>query len=73
MRLNRPFFQVVARLLEGKLLVARGAFESGMAVLREAFDTCRRTGWRASYPEFMGALAEALGGSGRFGVKRSTP
>ncbi len=61
-------FQVVARLLEGMpLLVARGAFERGMAVLHEAFDTCRRTGWRASYPEFMGALAEALGGSGRFG------
>jgi predicted ATPase/DNA-binding winged helix-turn-helix (wHTH) protein len=65
MRLNMPFFQVVVRFLEGKLLVARGEFASGTAVLREAFDTCRPTGWRASYPEFMGALAEGLAGLGR--------
>ncbi len=59
---NMPFMQVVARFLEGKLMVARGEFASGVAVLRDAFDTCRRTGWRASYPEFMGALAEGLAG-----------
>jgi len=64
---NIPFMQVVARFLEGKLLVARGEFASGTAVLREAFDVCRRTGWRASYPEFMGALAEGLAGLGRPG------
>jgi len=66
-RSNMPFFQVVARFLEGKLLVARGEFASGTAVLREAFDTCRRNGWRASYPEFMGALADGLAGLGRLG------
>ena len=36
-------------------------------MLRDAFATCRRTGWRASYPEFMGALAEGLTGLGRLG------
>jgi predicted ATPase len=61
------FWQVVGRFLQGKLLVARGEFEKGTAALREAFDTCRRTGWRASYPEFMGALAEGLAGLGRPG------
>jgi predicted ATPase len=64
---NMPFFHVVVRFLEGKLLVARGEFANGTAVLRDAFDTCRRTGWRASYPEFMGALAEGLAGLGRLG------
>ena len=64
---NMPFMQAVARFLEGKLMVARGEFASGTAVLRNAFDTCRRTGWRPSYPEFMGALAEGLAGLGRLG------
>jgi predicted ATPase/DNA-binding winged helix-turn-helix (wHTH) protein len=62
---NMPFMQVVTRFLEGKFMVARGEFARGTAVLRDAFDTCRRTGWRASYPEFMGALAEGLAGLGR--------
>ncbi len=62
---NIPFMRVVARFLEGKLLVARGEFASGIAVLRDAFEVCRRNGWRASYPEFMGALAEGLAGLGR--------
>jgi ATP/maltotriose-dependent transcriptional regulator MalT len=62
---NMPFFQVVVRFLEGKLMIARGEFVTGTATLREAFATCRRTGWRASYPEFMGALAEGLAGLGQ--------
>jgi hypothetical protein len=66
-RLNAPFWRTVGRFLEGKLLVERGEFARGEAVLRDAFDTCRRTGWRASYPEFMGSLAEALGGLGQLG------
>jgi predicted ATPase len=63
--LNAPFWQLVGRFLEGKLMIARGEFATGTAALREAFETCRRTGWRASYPEFMGALAEGLAGLGR--------
>jgi predicted ATPase/DNA-binding winged helix-turn-helix (wHTH) protein len=64
-RLNAPFWQTAGRFLAGKLLVERGAFAPGLAVLREAFDTCRRTGWRMSYPEFKGALAAALAGLGQ--------
>jgi predicted ATPase len=63
--LNAPFWQLVGRFLEGKLMIARGEFATGTAALREAFETCRRTGWRASYPEFMGALGEGLAGLGR--------
>jgi predicted ATPase len=36
-----------------------------LAALREAFDTCNQTGWRLSYPEFMGSFALALAGLGR--------
>ena len=36
-------------------------------VLRDAFNTCRQTGWRLSYPEFKGALAAALAGLGQLG------
>jgi predicted ATPase len=56
----------VGHFLEGKLLIERGEFGRGAAVLREAFRTCGDTGWRVSYPEFRGALAIALAGLGRF-------
>jgi predicted ATPase/DNA-binding winged helix-turn-helix (wHTH) protein len=62
---DAPFWQTAGRLLEGKLLVERGEFAQGAAVLRDAFATCSRTGWRISYPEFKGALAQALTGLGR--------
>lgn len=63
--LNAPFWQTAGRLLEGKLLVERGEFAQGIVVLQDAFDTCSRTGWRISYPEFRGALAQALAGLGQ--------
>ena len=63
-RLNLPFWQTVGRLLEGKVMVARREFAKGAAILRDAFDICGRTGWRISYSEFKGALAEALAGLG---------
>ena len=62
---NAPFWQTAGRFLEGKLLVERGEFVQGATVLRDAFDTCRRTGWRISYPEFRGALAQALAAVGQ--------
>ena len=62
--LNAPFWQTAGRLLEGKLLAERGEFAQGAAVLRDALDTCNRTGWRISYPEFKGAFAQARAGLG---------
>jgi tetratricopeptide (TPR) repeat protein len=64
-RLDMPFWKTVARLLEGKLLVARGEFAQGASLLRDVFKTWRATGWRMSYTEFRGAYAEALAGLGR--------
>jgi predicted ATPase len=63
--LNAPFWQTSGRFVEGKSLVERGDFANGLAVLRDAFDTCRQTGWRMSYPEFKCSLAVALVGLGQ--------
>lgn len=68
---SAPFWQVEGRFLRGMLLVARREFGEGAAVLREAFDTCRRARWRGSHPEFKGALAEALIGDGRLDEARA--
>jgi predicted ATPase len=64
-RLNASFWQTAGRFLKGKLMVERREFATGSTVLRDAFDTCRQTGWRMSYPEFKGALAEAFAGLGQ--------
>ena len=45
-------------------MIERGEFAQGVAVLHDAFGTCRRTGWRMSYPEFKGALATGFAGIG---------
>ncbi len=64
---NAPYWQTAGRFLEGKLLIERREFAKGAAALRGAFDAGKRTGSHASYPEFLGALAEALSGLGQQG------
>ena len=64
-RLNAHLWEIAGHFLKGKLLVERGEFAQGLLVLRDAFETCGRTGWRPSYPEFKGALALAFAGTGR--------
>jgi predicted ATPase/DNA-binding winged helix-turn-helix (wHTH) protein len=63
--LNAQLWETAGHFLNGKLLVERGEFVQGQRVLRDAFETCGRTGWRLSYPEFKGALALGLAGTGR--------
>jgi predicted ATPase len=63
---NTLFWQIEGRFLEGKLFVERGEFEKGLGALRNAFEEFRQAGWRASYLEFNGALAEALAGTDQF-------
>jgi tetratricopeptide (TPR) repeat protein len=64
-RANAQFWITAGQFLRGKLFVQRHAYAEGLAVLREAFETCRQTGWSLSYPEFTGSLAQALAGLGR--------
>jgi predicted ATPase len=61
-----PFWKTVGTFLEGRRLVLQGKFAAAVTVLRKGFDICRRTGWQVSYPEYRGALAEALAGLGQF-------
>jgi predicted ATPase/DNA-binding winged helix-turn-helix (wHTH) protein len=63
---NTPLWKSSARCLEARLLIERGAFEAGSALLRSELDACKRTGWTNWYPEFLGVLAEGLAGLGRF-------
>ena len=63
---NLPLWKSSARCLEARLLIARGAFEAGSALLRSELDACKRTGWTNWYPEFLGVFAEGLAGLGRF-------
>jgi len=63
--LNAHFWETAGRFVQGKLLVERGEFAQGLLVLRDAFETCGRTGWRVQYPEFKAALALAHAGLGQ--------
>ena len=65
-RINARFWMTAGQFLRGKLFVQRHSYAEGLAVLDEAFEICRQTGWRLSYPEFTGSLALALAGLGRF-------
>ena len=62
---NAHLWETLGHFLKGKLLVERGEFAQGLLVLRGAFETCDRTGWRISYDEYKGALALAFAGTGR--------
>jgi predicted ATPase len=64
-RITSPFWQTAGRFASGKLMIERGEFAQGVAVLHDAFDTCCRTGWCIAYPEFKGALASGLAGLGQ--------
>jgi predicted ATPase len=64
-RFNAQVWVTSGRFLKGQLLVERGEYAQGLLVLRDAFETCDRTGWHISYAEFKGALALGLAGTGR--------
>jgi len=59
---NAPFWGILGRCFRGKLLVIRGEFTQGCALLRTELEFCERAGWPIWYPEFMCALAEGLAG-----------
>jgi predicted ATPase/DNA-binding winged helix-turn-helix (wHTH) protein/predicted negative regulator of RcsB-dependent stress response len=63
--LNARLWETAGNFLKGKLFIERGEHAQGLPVLRAAFETCDRTGWRLSYAEFKGALALGLAGTGR--------
>jgi predicted ATPase/DNA-binding winged helix-turn-helix (wHTH) protein len=64
-RLDHALWKVVAIAWKGKLLIARGAFAEGVALLRQTLDVRDRTGWQNGRAQFLGYLAEGLAGLGR--------
>src|SRR5262252_3467323 len=62
---SAPFWGIFGRCLRGKLLVVRGEFAQGCALLRTELEFCERAGWPIWYPEFIGAMAEGLIGLGQ--------
>jgi predicted ATPase len=52
------------------LLIRRGAFVAGSALLRSALDAPGNTAWKIRLPEFLGVLAEGLAGAGQFSEAR---
>ena len=62
---NAHVWVTSGHFLKGQLLVERGEFAQGLPVLRDAFETCDRTGWHISYAEFKSALALGLAGTGK--------
>jgi predicted ATPase/DNA-binding winged helix-turn-helix (wHTH) protein len=63
--LNAHFWETAGHFLKGQLLVERGEFAQGLIVLRDAFETCDRTGWHIADDEFKGTFALGLAGTGR--------
>jgi predicted ATPase/DNA-binding winged helix-turn-helix (wHTH) protein len=63
-RHNAAWWKALANCLEAKLLIQRGEFGNGVRLLRNSLGKCEQTGWTVCYPEFLGTLAEGLGGLG---------
>ncbi len=59
---DAAYWKILGRCLEGQIHIARGAFTSGVALLRAALAGCDQSGWTVRYPEFLGALATGLAG-----------
>lgn len=69
-RRGLPFWQSVGRALEGTLAIRRGEFASGLTLLRAALDS--KPGWAGRFPDFLGAFADGLAGSGQLPEALST-
>ena len=64
-RSNAPYWLRAGHFLEAKLMIERGEFAKSVPALRDALDAGKATGSPASYPEVLGALAEAHAGLGQ--------
>jgi predicted ATPase/DNA-binding winged helix-turn-helix (wHTH) protein len=64
-RLDAPLWKTIGLLQKGKLLIRRGAFVTGLPLLRAALETCEETGWTIGRPEYLAAIGEGLAGLGQ--------
>src|SRR5579871_2450276 len=72
-RHNVQYMKILARCLEGQVLVSQREFRAGSALLRGSLETCNRTGWTIFSHEFQGALAEGSAGQARRSARHRRP
>jgi predicted ATPase len=71
-RLDATLLKIAGSCWRGRLLIARGQFASGSALLRDALDQCEQSGWRIANAEFFGDLGCGLARLKRFDEAIST-
>jgi predicted ATPase/DNA-binding winged helix-turn-helix (wHTH) protein len=64
-RTNSALWETFTSAWRGKLLIERGVFAEGVALVRHAVDVRERTGWQLCHAQFLGYLAKGLAGLGR--------
>jgi predicted ATPase/DNA-binding winged helix-turn-helix (wHTH) protein len=64
-RLDHALWKIVTTAYKGTLFIQRGEFAQGVALVRQAVDTCVQPGWQMCHAQFLGYLAEGLAGLGR--------
>jgi hypothetical protein len=65
-RIGSLLWKVAATAWKGKLLIERGAFARGLALVRQAVDRFEQMGWQVCRAQLLGYLAEGLAGLGQF-------
>jgi predicted ATPase len=70
--MSAVFWDDAMRWLQGKLLVARGDFTTGLTLLRDALAAYDNSGWIVGHAECMAWVADALIGSGLFTEARAS-
>jgi predicted ATPase/DNA-binding winged helix-turn-helix (wHTH) protein len=60
-----PVWESWGSCLKGELLINRGEFVTGLAVLRNALAILSRMGFTVRYVEFLTVMAQGLGGAGQ--------
>jgi predicted ATPase len=64
-RQSFSYWTNIGHCLEGELLIKRGHYATGTAMLRAALESYVGTGWATRYSEFLGVLAEGVAGLGQ--------
>ena len=65
-------YVTVGRCLEAALLIERGKFEVGSALMAATLDARANSGWLGRFTEYLGILAQGIAGLGQIGKAQAT-
>ncbi len=65
-------YVMVGRCLEAALLIERGEFEAGTALMVTTLDARTNSGWLGRFTEYLGILAQGIAGLGQIGKALAT-